>query len=91
MSVRWLKEMLGEFPVYGVNDGRYGKYSIDTKLDELLEIPEAKEMVLTCLPGLDQKLSAFARDWLTLRMLNKNQRLLTQEKLAELDRKLLKL
>lgn len=91
MSVRWLKEMLGEFPVYGVNDGRYGKYSIDTKLDELLEIPEAKEMVLTCLPGLDQKLPAFARDWLTLRMLNKNQRLLTQEKLAELDRKLLKL
>ena len=91
LSVRWLKEMLGEFTVYGVNDGRYGKYSIDTRICELLETPETKAILLTYLPMLDEELPVFVRDWLTPRKLNKNQKLLLQEKLEELDKKLLEL
>ena len=91
LSVRWLKEMLGEFTVYGVNDGRDGKYSIDTRICELLKTPETKAIVLTYLPMLDEELPVFVRDWLTPRKLNKNQKLLSQDKLEELDKKLLEL
>lgn len=83
--------MLGEFTVYGVNDGRIGKYSIDTRVCELLESPEAKELVLTYLPMLSEELSVFIKDWITPRILNKNQKSLSQEKLEELDQKLLTL
>lgn len=91
LSVKWLKEMLGEFTVYGVNDGRIGKYSIDTRVCELLESPEAKELVLTYLPMLSEELPVFIKDWITPRILNKNQKSLSQEKLEELDQKLLTL
>ncbi len=91
LSVRWLKEMQGEFTVYGVNDGRIGKYSIDTRVCELLESPEAKELVLTYLPMLSEELPVFIKDWITPRILNKNQKSLSQEKLEELDQKLLTL
>lgn len=82
---------MGEFTVYGVNDGRIGKYSIDTRVCELLESPEAKELVLTYLPMLSEELSVFIKDWITPRILNKNQKSLSQEKLEELDQKLLTL
>lgn len=91
LSVRWLKEMLGEFTIYGVNDGRIGKYSIDTRVYELLESPEAKELVLTYLPLLSEELPVFIKDWITPRILNKIQKSLSQEKLEELDQKLLAL
>lgn len=82
---------MGEFTVYGVNDGRIGKYSIDTRVCELLESPEAKELVLTYLPMLSEELPVFINDWITPRILNKNQKSLSQEKLEELDQKLLTL
>ena len=62
---------MGEFTVYGVNDGRIGKYSIDTRVCELLESPEAKELVLTYLPMLSEELPVFIKDWITPRILNK--------------------
>lgn len=89
LSVRWLKEMLGEFTVYGVNDGRYGKYSIDTRICELLEFTETREIVLEYFPELKQELPEFVRDWLTIRLLNKNQKKLSEQELMELDEKLL--
>ena len=52
MSIRWLKEKLGDFTIYGVNDGRYGRFSIDKPLGDILEDPRAAQILADLLPML---------------------------------------
>ena len=52
MSVRWLKDKLGDFTIYGVNDGRYGKFSIDKALGDILGDEKASQILKNILPAL---------------------------------------
>ena len=73
-----------KYPVYEV-------YLDDMIITKVSSDPEAKELVLTYLPMLSEELPVFIKDWITPRILNKNQKSLSQEKLEELDQKLLTL
>ena len=53
MSVEWLREKFGDFTVYGVNDGRYGRFSIDSKLSEILADHDALKVARENIPGFD--------------------------------------
>lgn len=91
MSVRWLKNKLGDFTIYGVNDGRNGRFHIDRPMAELFADEQASAIVSRYLPMASQlKDSPFAGD-MTLRNLSKFLPGLTEETLEELDRELLKL
>lgn len=91
MSVRWLKNKLGDFTIYGVNDGRNGRFHIDRPMAELFADEQASAIVSRYLPMASQlKDSPFAGD-MTLRSLSKFLPGLTEETLEELDRELLTL
>ena len=52
MSTRWLKEQLGDFTIYGVNDGRYGRFSIDKTLGQILGDAQAASILEEIFPML---------------------------------------
>ncbi len=54
MSVRWLNEKLGDFTIYGVNDGRYGRFSIDKALGDILENETASQILQEIMPALTE-------------------------------------
>lgn len=54
MSIDWLKAQFGEFTIYGVNDGRFGRYSIDSTIQELFACEETRQIVLNTFPVLGQ-------------------------------------
>ena len=54
MSVRWLNEKLGDFTIYGVNDGRYGRFSIDKSLGDILENETTAQILKEILPTLTE-------------------------------------
>ena len=54
MNIDWLKAQFGEFTIYGVNDGRFGRYSIDTAIQELFACEETRQIVLNAFPALGQ-------------------------------------
>ena len=92
MSVRWLKDQLGDFTIYGVNDGRYGKFSIDKPLGLILEDPQAAAIlneILPMLPAAAEK-SPFMKE-ITIRQIAGMMPGMDGEKLALLDERLLAL
>ena len=54
MCVRWLRDKLGDFTLYGVNDGRYGRFHIDKKLAEIMSDEEARAVLIKFLPAAEQ-------------------------------------
>ena len=58
MAVQWLKEKWGDFLIYGVNDGRNGKYSLDSRLGLLFENPVSAGIVDEYLPFLKDNLNS---------------------------------
>ena len=54
MSVRWLKNKLGDFTIYGVNDGRNGRFHIDRPMAELFADEQASAIVSRYLPMASQ-------------------------------------
>lgn len=91
MSIRWLKDMLGDFLIYGVNDGRDGKYSIDKPLKKLFENEEVRKMVTEVFPVFADEKTASSMKEMTLRTMASFMPGLDTEKLEELDKKLLEM
>jgi len=50
MSVRWLKEQFGEFTIFGINDGKNGRFSIDNPLETIFANEAAKQIILKFMP-----------------------------------------
>ena len=91
MSVRWLKEKLGDFTIYGVNDGRTGRFHIDRTLAQLFAEEESAAIVTKYLPGMSQAAANPAAGEMTLRRIGKFFPGVTEEVLESLDQELLKL
>ena len=89
MSVRWLKDQLGDFTIYGVNDGRNGRFHIDRPLSELFADEQASAVVSRYLPMASQLKDSPLADGVTPRSLAKFIPDLKEETLEELDRELL--
>lgn len=91
MSIRWLRDILGDFLIYGVNDGRDGRYSIDKKISDLFNNETVKEMVIKTFPVFhDEAMQNKLKD-MTLRTLSAFIPGLDTDKLGKLDEELLKL
>lgn len=88
MCVQWLTDKLGDFTIYGVNDGRFGRYGIDTPLDALLENEEAKAIVMKSLPMVAQAQTHPMMQKATLRQIQGYVPQISKETMAELDAKL---
>lgn len=88
MCVQWLTDKLGDFTIYGVNDGRFGRYGIDTPLDALLENEEAKAIVMESLPMMAQSWINPMMQKATLRQIQGYVPQITKETMVELDAKL---
>lgn len=91
LCTRWLNEKLGEFTVYGVNDGRYGTYGIDTPLSLLLENEEAAALVTAALPAITQIMQHPMMKNATLRQIRNYHPALGMELLTQLDDRLQKI
>ena len=91
MCVRWLRDRLGDFTIYGVNDGRTGKYSIDTVLSELLASAEAKALVLEAFPAVEGMAANPMAGHMSLRQIKGMLPGVSEEVLGKLDEALLKL
>lgn len=90
LSVAWIKDLFGEFTIYGVNDGRFGTYSIDATLDVILENDEARALLLKYLPGSNQVPDHY-KLWLTPRKMAEFSGNVPKDILNMLDEELLKL
>ncbi len=91
MCVRWLRDMLGDFTVYGVNDGRTGRYSIDTPLSELLACEEAKTLVVEAFPAVERITVNPMAGHMSLRQIKGMLPGVSEEAMEKLDGALLKL
>jgi len=93
LSVAWLKKVFGDFPVSDgsmmpdVNDT--SEYSIDVKLEPLLEHPECRSILLEYVPAFnDSDISDSAKDF-SLRIVNRYYlRSLSESQLIGLDKRL---
>lgn len=88
MSLRWLKDVLGDFLLYGVNDGRASAYHIDRTVAELLANEEARTVCLRAMPVLAAFSDPKTGSEMTPRRINSFMSVLSQEQLASLDREL---
>lgn len=88
MCIQWLMDKLGDFKIYGVNDGRFGQYGIDTPLDVLLKNEEAKQIVMESLPMIAQAQNHPMMQTATLRQIQGYVPQISKEMMEELDAKL---
>ena len=88
MCIQWLADNLGDFTIYGVNDGRFGRYGIDTTLDMLLANDEARKIVFESLPMVEQARQHPMMQKATLRQLQGHMPQIPKELMETLDAKL---
>lgn len=86
-----LRDMLGDFTVYGVNDGRTGRCSIDTPLSELLACEEAKTLVVEAFPAVERITVNPMAGHMSLRQIKGMLPGVSEEAMEKLDGALLKL
>lgn len=91
MSVRWLRDLFGDFTIYGVNDGRSGKFSIDSTLSKLFSDVQAKQICLQHMPALEKFAAGASADEFTPRRINSFMPVLTENALTAFDQALLSL
>lgn len=91
MCVRWLRDKLGDFTLYGVNDGRYGRFHIDKKLAEIMGDEEAKAVLIKYLPAAEQMAAHPMAAHMTLRGMKGNVPGVDAGLLQTLDEELLKI
>ena len=85
MSLDWLKEVFGDFKLYGVNDNRNTPYNIDKTVDILFSNDRAKEICIKKMPVLAKVAESDARYELTPRKINSFMSALSKQELADLD------
>lgn len=91
MSVRWLKQQLGDFIIYGKNDGRNGRYHIDCTLADLFSSEKSAATVRKFLPAAAEAAKNSAAKDITLRNLGKYLPGVSPELMKQLDEELLRL
>lgn len=91
MCIDWLKEKLGDFTIYGVNDGRAGKLHTDLPLAELAESPEAFAILKEMIPGVEKSLENQMAKYMTPHQMQQYIPGFSEEKLRELEERLLAL
>lgn len=88
LAVSWLKDKFGEFTIYGVNDGRNGRFSIDSTVSEILQNPEATSIVKQMFAMFEMATSNPKTGGMTLRALFGYMNM-EEKTMKELDEKLL--
>ena len=92
LAVQWLKEKWNDFTVYGVNDGRTGRASIDSKISELIAWDRSASVVEKYLPSVRQLAKQYPElGGASIRAAAKWGLPLSAEMLAQLDSELLAL
>lgn len=89
MSIRWLKDLFGDFLLYGFNDGRNGLYHIDHTVEELFANEQAREICLKRMPVLGKFAAGNAASEMTPRRINSFMHVLSEEDLNRMDGELL--
>lgn len=90
MCMKFLQDKFGDFTIYGVNDGRYGRFHIDVPLAKIGADEEAKAVLAAYLPGVEQLLAHPMAAHMTLRQMKGNLPGMDADKLQALDEALLK-
>jgi acetyl esterase/lipase len=93
LCLSWLEKLFGEFKADSVLSASFAgtnspQFSIDKPLEICWKNPDAREIILTYIPGFDE-LPAF-RNFLStpLRIINQYDKLVDQSTLSEIDQKL---
>ena len=88
MSVQWLKEIFGDFKLYGVNDGRDSKYNVDRNLQILFGNEQAKKLCIEKMPVLTGFTSENQMLEMTPRKINGFMKTISEKELMKLDEEL---
>ena len=89
MSVRWLRDVFGDFPLYGYNDGRNGKFHIDRTVEELFSDESSKKICMNYMPVLEKFVDGETAAEMTPRKINSFMTVLSENKLEQFDSDLL--
>ena len=85
MSVQWLKEVFGDFKLYGINDGRDSKYNVDRNLQVLFSNEKAKKLCIAKMPVLAEFTNENQMIEMTPRKVNCFMKTIGEAELMELD------
>ena len=88
MSVEWLKDVFGDFKLYGINDGRNSRYNIDKNLKTLFSNEEVKNLCITRMPVLSKFSGETQMVEMTPRKINGFMKTISDDALMDLDREL---
>lgn len=91
MSVRWLKDVFGDFTLYGLNDGRNGRFSIDKTVAQLFSDEAARRICMKKMPVLAKFAEGDSAEEMTPRRINSFMTMLSSEDLDAFDKELLAL
>lgn len=91
MSVQWLRDRFGDFTIYGINDGRQGRLSIDSTVAALFSNEQAKEICMNHMPALEKFSNGASAEEFTPRRINGFMPVLTESALTAFDHALLSL
>lgn len=91
MSVRWLRDIFGDFKLYGFNDGRNGRFHIDRTVEELFSDESSRKICMHYMPVLEKFVNGDTSSEMTPRRINSFMTVLSEEKLEQFDSELLTL
>ena len=89
MSLRWLRDVFGDFLLYGCNDGRQGKYSIDCTVETLFANQTTWQVCLNTMPVLEKFAKGESAGEMTPRRINSFMHILSAQALENMDAQLL--
>lgn len=91
MSVRWLKDVFGDFILYGLTDGRNGRFSIDKTVAQLFSDEASRKICMERMPVLAKFAEGDSAEEMTPRRINCFMTMLSAEELDAFDKELLAL
>lgn len=89
MSVRWLRDVFGDFKLYGYNDGRNGRFHIDRTVEKLFSDESSIKVCMNYMPVLEKFAYGDTAAEMTPRKINSFMTVLSEEKLEQFDSELL--
>lgn len=89
MSIRWLKDVFGDFLLYGCNDGRQGKYSIDCTVETLFANQKTRQICMETMPVLANFAKGESAQEMTPRRINSFMHILPAQTMENMDAQLL--